>query len=337
MNENTSRPSRIFCILPVDWKEGARKPLPPRGVLEPTFHQHATATTQSASARTSIVPHNLIGSSTTSNSTGGSPPRYDKLAVNYLAFVQLASMVVGLPVRFTARMRKTRQVRFLRACKYKGFTGDLQGNATFAFSVWQVSVLRRNRRSDWAERNSGIPLTRRRSPRAVRHCKIQAIYRQNTGNRDLRLPSCGQRPAVGAGCRGPVRSSAHPISPIGPMTIGRKNVLHVGNAASPSLTASSPAKAGDPVFTVGRMGCLRCPIDLLRSTGSSACADDDGRGNRVRLTRPTSSRCSPSRRSPSSPGRSCRRTGGRLNGTHRRRPRAPADGSAGGWSRHRPG
>jgi hypothetical protein len=39
-----------------------------------------------------------------------------------------------------------------------------------------------------------------------------------------------------------------------------------------------PAKAGNPVFTNAGVGRWQCRIDVLRSTGSSAFADDDGGG-----------------------------------------------------------
>ena len=46
----------------------------------------------------------------------------------------------------------------------------------------------------------------------------------------------------------------------------------------PLPTASLPAKAGNPVFTDVKMGRRQRPIEGLRSTGSSASADDDGGG-----------------------------------------------------------
>jgi hypothetical protein len=36
-----------------------------------------------------------------------------------------------------------------------------------------------------------------------------------------------------------------------------------------------PAQAGNPVLTIGAWNVPQCPIDPLRSTGSSAFADDD--------------------------------------------------------------
>lgn len=93
------QPSRpTVAMMPI-----GSEPLRPRKAHGPTSRHGAIATSRSASARISIVPAIWSsGSSTRSSHRRRVATRYDKLAANYLAFVQLASIRLWLRVNESA-------------------------------------------------------------------------------------------------------------------------------------------------------------------------------------------------------------------------------------------
>src|SRR5262252_7875191 len=89
--------SREQCCSPTGamMRTGSER-LQPRGAHGPTFRRVAIATIRSALARISIEPGISWSGSSTNKHCRRVATRYDKLAANYLAFVQLASIRLWL-------------------------------------------------------------------------------------------------------------------------------------------------------------------------------------------------------------------------------------------------